>query len=142
MSTQYSIKVFPAGRGRDVYRNIEICGDETLDQLCKTILDAFDFIDELLYEFCMDNRQHSTDAYYATMMEQEPSTDIALDELGLYNGQKFLLHYDFGDDWIFHIRVLNIIEVKESFEPRIIKSKGNTPIMMIGMNKIYDESKI
>lgn len=124
MSTQYSIKVYPEGRGRDVYRNIEICGDETLDQLCKTILDAFDFIDEHLYEFCMDNRQHSTDAYYATMMEQEPSTDIALDELGLYNGQKFLLHYDFGDDWIFHIRVLNIIEVKESFEPRIIKSKG------------------
>lgn len=124
MSTQYSIKVFPAGRGRDVYRNIEICGDETLDQLCKTILDAFDFIDEHLYEFCMDNRQHSTDAYYATMMEQEPSTDIALDELGLYNGQKFLLHYDFGDDWMFHIRVLNIIEVKESFEPRIVKSKG------------------
>ena len=124
MSTQYSIKVYPAGKGRDVYRNIEICGDETLDQLCKTILDAFDFIDEHLYEFCMDNRQHSTDAYYATMMEQEPSTDIALDELGLYNGQKFLLHYDFGDDWIFHIRVLNIIEVKESFEPRIIKSKG------------------
>ena len=28
MSTQYSIKVFPAGRGRDVYRNIEICGDK------------------------------------------------------------------------------------------------------------------
>ena len=123
MSTQYSIKVYPEGRGRDVYRNIEICGDETLDQLCKTILDAFDFIDEHLYEFCMDNRQHSTDAYYATMMEQEPSTDIALDELGLYNGQKFLLHYDFGDDWIFHIRVLNIIEVKESFKPRIIKSR-------------------
>ena len=124
MSTQYSIKVYPEGRGRDVYRNIEICGDEKLEQLCKTILDAFDFIDEHLYEFCMDNRQHSTDAYYATMMEQEPSTDIALDELGLYNGQKFLLHYDFGDDWIFHIRVLNIIKVKESFEPRIIKSKG------------------
>ena len=30
MSTQYSIKVYPAGKGRDVYRNIEICGDETL----------------------------------------------------------------------------------------------------------------
>ena len=124
MSTQYSIKVYPEGRGRDVYRNIEICGDETLDQLCRIILDAFDFIDEHLYEFCMDNRQHSTDAYYATMMEQEPSTDITLDELGLYNGQKFLLHYDFGDDWMFHIRVLNITEAKESFGPRIVKSKG------------------
>ena len=91
MSTQYSIKVYPAGKGRDVYRNIEICGDETLDQLCRIILDAFDFIDEHLYEFCMDNRQYGKDVYYATSMEQDPSTDIALDKLGLYNGQKFLL---------------------------------------------------
>ena len=124
MSTQYSIKVYPAGKGRDVYRNIEICGDETLDQLCRIILDAFDFIDEHLYEFCMDNRQYGKDVYYATSMEQDPSTDIALDKLGLYNGQKFLLHYDFGDDWMFNIRVLNIDEVKDSFESRIVKSKG------------------
>lgn len=124
MNKKYSLKVYPAGRGRDVYRNIEICEDHSLDQLCQIILEAFDFIDEHLYEFCMDNRQYGKDVYYAISMEQEPSTDIALDELGLYNGQKFLLHYDFGDDWIFHIRVLNIIEVKESFEPRIIKSKG------------------
>lgn len=124
MSTQYSIKVYPAGKGRDVYRNIEICGDETLDQLCRIILDAFDFIDEHLYEFCMDNRQYGKDVYYATSMEQDPSTDIALDKIGLYNGQKFLLHYDFGDDWMFNIRVLNIDEVKDSFESRIVKSKG------------------
>lgn len=124
MSTQYSIKVYPAGKGRDVYRNIEICGDETLDQLCRIILDAFDFIDEHLYEFCMDNRQYGKDVYYATSMEQDPSTNIALDKIGLYNGQKFLLHYDFGDDWMFNIRVLNIDEVKDSFESRIVKSKG------------------
>ena len=37
------------------YRNIEICGDSTLNQLCQVILEAFDFIDEHLYEFCMDN---------------------------------------------------------------------------------------
>lgn len=44
MSKQYSMKVYPAGRGRDVYRNIEICGNESLDRLCETILEAFDFI--------------------------------------------------------------------------------------------------
>lgn len=38
MSKQYSMKVYPAGRGRDVYRNIEICGDESLDRLCGIIL--------------------------------------------------------------------------------------------------------
>ena len=41
MSKQYSVKVYPAGRGRDVYRNIEICGNESLDRLCRIILEAF-----------------------------------------------------------------------------------------------------
>lgn len=27
MNKQYLMKVYPAGRGREVYRNIEICGD-------------------------------------------------------------------------------------------------------------------
>lgn len=27
MNNQYLMKVYPAGRGRDVYRNIEICGN-------------------------------------------------------------------------------------------------------------------
>ena len=56
MSNQYLMKIYPAGRGRDVYRNIEICGNSTLNQLCHVILEAFDFTDEHLYEFCMDNR--------------------------------------------------------------------------------------
>ena len=82
MSKQYSMKVYPAGRGRDVYRNIEICGDE-------------------------------------------PSTDIILDKIGLYKGQKFSLHYDFGDDWMFTITVSKISEAEDSFEPHIVKSKGH-----------------
>ena len=98
------MKVYPAGRGRDIYRNIEICGDESLDRLCGIILEAFDFIDEHLYEFCMDNRMYSEDAYQSDPEGDEPSTDIILDKIGLYKGQKFSLHYDFGDDWMFTIR--------------------------------------
>ena len=45
MSNQYSVKVYPANQGQNIYRNIEICGDYSLDQLCKIILKAFDFID-------------------------------------------------------------------------------------------------
>lgn len=43
------MKIYPAGRGREVYRNIEICGSSTLNQLCQVILESFDFIDEHLY---------------------------------------------------------------------------------------------
>lgn len=125
MSKQYSIKVYPAGMGREVYRNIEICGDETLDRLCQIILEAFDFVDEHLYEFCMDNCMYSENSYQSDPEEDDDaSTDIALDKLKLNKGQKFSLHYDFGDDWMFTITVHKINEVEESFEPRIVKSKG------------------
>ena len=46
------------------------------------------------------------------------------DELNLRKGQKFSLHYDFGDDWMFTITVSKVSEVSEKAEPCIIKSKG------------------
>ena len=81
-----------------IYRNIEICGNSTLNQLCEVILEAFDFIDEHLYEFCMDNRMYSEYTYQSDPEGDEPCADITLDEVGLCKGQKFALHYDFGDD--------------------------------------------
>lgn len=51
MRIQYTLKVYPAGLGRSVYRTITICGTDTLDQLCMAILNAFDFTAEHLYEF-------------------------------------------------------------------------------------------
>ena len=123
MINEYSMKVYPMERGREVYRHIEICGNNTLDQLCQIILESFGFTDEHLYEFCMDNRIYSEDSYQSVPIEDEPSTDISLDELDLFSGQRFLLHYDFGDDWKFTITVLKIIRAPENKEPRVIKSK-------------------
>ena len=49
---RYTLKIYPAGRGREIYRTIEISGKDTLDRLCEFILESFDFIHEHLYEFC------------------------------------------------------------------------------------------
>ncbi|MGN0395809.1 MAG: hypothetical protein ACI4EF_10620 [Coprococcus sp.] len=38
--------------------------------------------------------------------------------------QKFSLHYDFGDDWMFTITVQNITETAEKTVPKVIKEKG------------------
>ena len=86
MRTQYTLKVYPAGLGRSVYRTITICGTDTLDQLCMAILSAFDFTAEHLYEFCMDNRMYSEYAYQSDPEGDEPSADITLDEVGLCKG--------------------------------------------------------
>ena len=88
MVNQYVLKVYPLGLGNEVYRTLEICGDSTLDQLCDAIMEAFDFFHEHLYEFCMDNKMFSEHCYQYNPSAEEwdtesPSTDIALDKIGL-----------------------------------------------------------
>ena len=75
---------------------------------------------------------YSEDCYRFNPMEDDlfdeddaEGTDIALDELGLIEGQKFSLHYDFGDDWMFAIRVMKIEEVKRHRKPMLLGSKGS-----------------
>lgn len=76
MKKKYILKVFPVGAEREVYQVIEIFGDHTLDDLCGAILSAFDFIDEHLYEFCMDNRMYSDYSYQSAPKRGEPSTRV------------------------------------------------------------------
>ena len=121
---QYTFKVYPAGRSREVYRVIRISGEETLDKLCFTIITAFDFIDEHLYEFCMDNKMYSDNSYQSDPEYDEPSTKIALDKLHLRKGQNFSLHYDFGDDWMFTIHVQKIEKAESQSVPAVLKTKG------------------
>lgn len=92
-------------------------------------MEAFDFFHEHLYEFCMDNKMFSEHCYQYNPLAEEwdtesPSTDIALDKIGLQKGQKFTLHYDFGDDWMFPIRVMEIKQIPRKKKPCVIKSKG------------------
>lgn len=54
----------------------------------------------------------------------EPSTRVKLDKLGLMIKQKFSLHYDFRDDWMFTITFKNITETAGKTVPRVIKEKG------------------
>lgn len=124
MSNRYTMKVYPAGLGREVYRVIEISGEHTLDDLCGTILTAFEFIDEHLYEFCMDNRMYSDYSYQSNPEDDEPSTRVKIDKIGLEIKQKFSLHYDFGDDWMFTITVQKIEKVTRKIVPAVIKGKG------------------
>ena len=123
---KYVLKVYPAGMGREVYRVLEIDGSRSLDDLCMLILRSFDFLHEHLYEFCMDNRMYSHASYeYDPEHPKRSQTRRTLDQLGLRKGQKFSLHYDYGDDWMFTIGVQRIEETQEKTESKVVKSKGS-----------------
>lgn len=119
-----TLKVYPVGAGRSVYRWIEISDNVTLDTLSKAILDAYNFTYEHLYEFCMDCKAYSRDSYQLDPEEGERSTKTRLRTLHLKKGQKFLYHYDFGDDWEFMIVVMEVDDSKAPPRPTVIKSAG------------------
>ena len=121
---KYTFKIYPAGRCREAYRVIEMAGEKTLENLCEYILECFDFTDEHLYEFCMDNKMYSEYSYEYNPEDDDSATVIKIDKIGLVKGQNFSLHYDYGDDWMFTIHVNKIEETNASVESKLIKSKG------------------
>lgn len=124
MEKQYLLKVYPARKSRVAWRKIEICGSDTLTDLCTIILDSFSFDYDHAYEFCMDNRPYSDNSYTIDRDADYPEINVVIDTMGLSEKQKFSLHYDFGADWMFVIDVVKIRSVEDYFKSRVIDSKG------------------
>lgn len=128
---KYTFRVYPKGRSRQVNAVIEIDGHDTLDDLSKLILRAFYFDYDHLYEFCMDNkiynRHRKGDKYVAGPKNEwgDPSTKIKIDHLRLMEGQNFLFHYDFGDDWQFVVHVNKIEKTDYIAAAKVVKRKGH-----------------
>lgn len=123
---QYTFKVYPKGRGRECYRVIRISGKETLDTLCEAVIEAFDFDGGHMYEFCMNNRMYDAGNYQSDGDGKfQRSTKEKIDRIQLVEGQKFSLHYDFGDDWMFVINVQRIEKAEGKTTPCVIQGKGS-----------------
>ncbi|MCL2164975.1 MAG: plasmid pRiA4b ORF-3 family protein [Oscillospiraceae bacterium] len=110
------------------YRHIRIGESATLFTLSSTILSAFNFYDDHLHSFFMNNRAWDQDAEFVC-----PSSDldgalgytdkVRLSKFSLFKGAKFLYIFDYGDEWRFSIKVLRVID-EPTIRPEILKSVG------------------
>lgn len=115
--------------GTGCYRHIRISGKETLETLADVILWAFDFDNDHLHAFFMDNKAWSDEKCYSSPYAEDgnPSTaDCRIQFSGLEAGQQFLFIFDFGDEWRFRCKVLKIID-EDTKTPEIVRSKGEAP---------------
>lgn len=108
MGYEYTLNVSVTDRNENkAFRIIRINGKETLGDLCDVITFAFGFIHEHSYEYSLEGDMLSSEAI--------------IDSFHLHGGQEIELHYDFGDDWIFRIRV-----------ERIYKTPADRPWAIVG----------
>lgn len=77
----------------------------------------------------MDGELWSYDAFYPPECDEGPYTDeVRIDELELSVGQEFLYLFDFGDQWHFYVRLVEIKkECPKLSGPKVIESKGEAP---------------
>jgi hypothetical protein len=126
----YAFKVMFRGY-RPFYRTIELCSEQTLDDLHHVIQRALEWGDDHLYSFFM-NGQHFDPRYtFASPEEDEhpPWTDEAIiGELGLVVGHKFIYYFDYGDGHEFEIEAVDIRGQAEPGKyPRVVDGQGEAP---------------
>ncbi len=113
----------------NVWRKIKLSHKHSLLDLHDTIQQAFKFDDDHLYSFFMDGKRYSKDEYTSPNCEEGPFVDeVSISELELYEGQRILYLFDYGDSWEFDV-VLEKIDTDRPLllNPKIIEKKGKAP---------------
>jgi len=114
---------------RDCYRHIQISESATLYDLHETIQESFDFDNDHMHAFFMNNRAWDRSCEYICPDAEELdgvrcfSSEVKLSKFNLIKGSKFLYIFDFGDNWRFQIKVLRVVDAPVK-DPSVIKSVG------------------
>ncbi|BAY24592.1 hypothetical protein NIES2100_43870 [Calothrix sp. NIES-2100] len=125
------------------WRRIAIPAKRELSWLAGTILDAFDFDDDHLYEFSYKDRFGRTCSIGHPYMESPPFADqIRIGDLPLEPGASMTYLYDFGDNWKFNVQ-LEAIEPSDNKikKAKILEIHGDAPQQYWSEDDDWDEEE-
>jgi hypothetical protein len=108
----------------------QISSAHSLHHLHEAIQEAFEFNNDHAYAFFMDGRPWSQNAYWDRNAGDSPFADRAtVGKLELVNGQKILYLFDFGDEWMFTVRVDEILYSDvPPVRPVVVEKRGDAPV--------------
>lgn len=111
------------------WRRIAIPAQLELDGLGESILDAFNFDNDHLYEFRYKDRLGRRGQVSHPYCKESPSTaEVCVGELPLQPGDSMIFLFDFGDNWNFEV-VLQEIQSPhaKTKKPKILEMHGEAP---------------
>lgn len=115
------------GRSR---RWIAVSGSMLFEDLCLTILDAFEFDYDHLYQFQFRDRYGLQQNINHPYMEDQPpwTDDTRIGEAMIQPATPMCFLYDFGDNWEFDVILERIDPLDKNLKkPKIIKAVGKAP---------------
>lgn len=114
----------------DTWRKLKLSGICTMDDLHHNILLAYDFEDDHLYSFFMDNKKWSNNCIASPNDDfgHADASKVHIDRYGFVQGQQFLYVFDYGAEWTFRVTVEEIDEQETGgFTPQLVDEKGQSP---------------
>ena len=113
-------------RGYRCERTIRIGSSSLLAELHDYIQKLYNFDDDHLYCFTFGAGRRKMEFARPEADGEYSAADVTLGELGLVKGQEFTYLFDFGDKWLFTIKVKGCQEGTLA-EPEMIKAVGEPP---------------
>jgi len=130
---------------KKIYRNIEMLGSHTLDDLHEMIFRAFDRYDVHLYSFFLTRKtvtslrlrsqypefvapDMDTENPIFRQTEKYDASEVKINRLDLKEKDKFYYLFDYGDSWWHEITLLAIIDLPNTKGyPKISRKSGQSP---------------
>jgi len=117
----------------DIWRIIDIKGNQMLSILHKAIFKAFDRFEEHQYSFFLSNKPYDRESEYTapgldTSGTGKLANRIRIDSVELYGGPRFLYLFDYGDEWWHDVELVSVTQrVTRTNYPRVVKKQGKSP---------------
>ena len=117
----------------DIWRIIDIKGNQMLSSLHKAIFKAFDRFEEHQYSFFLSNKPYDRGSEYTSPGISNDgigklASRIRIDSIELYGGRKFLYLFDYGDKWWHDVELVSVTErVTRAKYPRMVRNQGKSP---------------
>lgn len=121
-------KVSFASLANNVWRRLAIPADRDLLSLSSAILESVNFEDDELHCFIWTDRLGKTVKVNHPYLQEPPfTTEFAIGDLPLKEGQSMSYLFDFEKAWEFKVELERIESTDSSTEPRILESSGEAP---------------
>jgi len=111
-----------------VYRTIQISADATFFDLHVSIQFAFDWENSHLHSFMVNDKEiGNLEMDEFGEMDILDQSEIQLKEFLVFEKQKCIYIYDFGDNWEHEITLMKFIEPNSSYYPKCVRGARNRP---------------
>lgn len=101
---------------------LEIPKECCLDELHRAIINAIEFDDDHIYEFCIANSYHSRNAKRIACDDDKNNQETIEIVLSNMKGKKLFYMFDYEDSWLFQInksRKKRFNDIPDIFTPEL-----------------------